>query len=293
MGIKNDVITLRRLLCFAQTAKNGQISATAITHGLKQSNLSNCIKDLEKNLNIKLLNRVYNGVVLTQSGRELLSITNELENIIDKVDDFFKKTHKLEGCVTLAIPEDFAFNYLSEDLAEFYSLYPNIKIDFKCAEDALQKFYELDVAILYQEPKQHDVVIILKKDIIFGLFASQGYLKEFGCPKNLEDVLLNHKICTGDNLIKLSSKWQEITQKAKNISATTNSLMILQQLTKNGLGISLQPLHIKNSQTDLIHIDNLNFQIKLPFWIVSNKASKDLPKVRALINHIISVTGNF
>lgn len=286
MGIKSKSVLIRNLLCFMEAAKHGTVSAAADANGMKQSNFSNCIKDLEGQFNCELFNRIYNGVSLTENGREFFKIACDLENVLFKIENFSTTVHKVSGDVRLWISEGLGATYLSSCLPEFLIQYPDVHIEIYCSIDSPKIVQEADMAIVYEKPKQNDAVIISENSLKFGLFASVSYLSKYGIPKSLEDLMENHKICDRDNFVNVWPEWNELINGSKHIVTTTNSSSMLMRLTKDGIGIGLHPLGIAKKEKDLIHLSRIGCDLEHPFWIISHAASKDIPKIRALIDYI-------
>lgn len=286
MGIKSKSQLVRNLLCVLEAAKHGTITAAAEANGMKQSNFSNCIIELEKQINCELFNRIYNGMALTENGREFYKIACDLENVLYKVENFSTAVHKVSGDVRLWISEGLGATYLSSCLPEFLMQYPNVHIEIFCSIDSPKIVQEADMAIVYEKPKQNNAVVISENSLKFGLFASVGYLAKYGNPKSMKDLIENHKICDRDNFVNVWSEWNDVISNAKHIVTTTNSSSMLMRLTKDGIGIGLHPLGIASKEKDLIHLSGVGFELEHPFWIISHAASKDIPKIRALINYI-------
>ena len=61
---------------------------------------------------------------------------------------------------------------------------------------------------------------------------------------------------------------------------------MLFSLVKDGVGISLIPSCIAKMDPDLIQLTEIPFEINHVFWAISSRGTKDLPKMRALINHL-------
>lgn len=81
MGIKDSSLWAREILSFLETAKNGSINGTAEANAMKQSNLSRTLKSLEEKLKCQLLERGYNGVRLTENGREVFKVACDLDKV--------------------------------------------------------------------------------------------------------------------------------------------------------------------------------------------------------------------
>lgn len=291
MSIARDTILLKTLLCFTEVAKNGQINETALKNGMKQSNLSNIIKYLEEELGVKLFNRNYNGVSLTECGTNLFEISCNLDNILTQVNNFSTMTNKISGDIRFWTSEGIGSTYISPHLARFYSQYPEVHIEIKCSLESPRSIQEIDLGMVYQEPTLKDAVVIKTHEMVFQLYASKGYLRQHGYPQNTEDLICNHKLCTRSNY-ELWPEWKNIISSARHLAATTNSSSLLLELLKEDVGIAPIPTFVGDKEPSLMRLDKLDFKLKHQFWIIANKDTKDAPKVRALINYIIEATKN-
>lgn len=291
-SIDKNIDTIKVLLQFAEVAKTGNISQAAKKINIKQSNLSTVISNLEAQHGGKLFIRDGKGVRLTEAGIELFEITSQIEQVIHKSATFSTTGHQVSGDVRIWISDALGGFIISEYLSEFYNLYPEVHLTFKCSIEAPKMLHEADMAIVYEEPTFKEAVIISKNNLKFGLFASQKYLSTYGCPKDMEDLIKNHHICNRDNYASVWPQWQKILEEGINISNTCDASSMLLSFTKAGAGIALHPLSIGNKENDLIHLDKLGLVLEHNFWIISHKNTKDIPKVRALIDHIKEATQN-
>lgn len=285
MSIKSKTVLVRNLLCFMEAAKQGTVSKAAQDSGMKQSNFSNCIKELEKKLKCELFVRMHNGVTLTENGKEFFKISCDLDNVLFKVENYSTAASKISGDVRLWISEGLGATYLSSCLPDFLMQYPDVHIEIFCSIDNPKVVQEADMAIVYDEPHQSDAVVISKNELRFGLFASRDYLTKYGCPKDLNELTQNHKICDRDNFADVWPEWKEVVKNSSHVVTTTNSTSMLRRLTRDGIGISLHPLGFEKDK-NIERILKDEFELSHPFWIISHAASKDVPKIRALIDHI-------
>ena len=65
--LKNKVILLRELLALKEVVDRGSIQIAANKNGIKNSNMSQLIKNLESLLGVKLINRNFDGSQPTNS----------------------------------------------------------------------------------------------------------------------------------------------------------------------------------------------------------------------------------
>lgn len=290
MRIGDKTIWVRKILSFDEVAKEGNITAAAEKNGMKQSNISNYISDLEEKFGAKLFERVDRKMVLTEAGKKLYEIGCGIEKGIYKFDNYSLKDLTVSGAIRLWTSDGLSARYLSACLPEFYSQYPDVKIDILCSIDAPNIVYEVDLAVVYEEPKYPDAVVLFKHNLKFGLFASMEYLSRFGYPKDVADIQENHRLCVRSNYKEVWKEWRLFVDGCKNVSAETNSSSMLMQLTKDGIGIALHPLSVGRKEKDLVCLEKIKFGLSHPFWIISHRDVKDLKKIRVLIDYIKTAT---
>ena len=123
MTIKEKVILIRNLLYFLDIVITGSFSKTAEKNGIKVSNLSLLIRELEEELGVCLLQRMSTGVVPTSEGLYIynlvLGIKEELIDIGNLKNKFQEKTE-----VILYIPDQIIF----QNIRDFKNTYPFIDL---------------------------------------------------------------------------------------------------------------------------------------------------------------------
>ena len=289
MGIKNNFIWAREILSFLETARNGTINGTAEINGMKQSNLSKTLKSLEDKLQCQLLERNYNGVKLTENGKEIFKVACDIDKVLYKVKNFTASDANVSGKIRLWTSDGLATGYLSSCLAVFFAKYPDIETDIECSLER-PGFSAIDMAVVYDEPEYNDSEIVSRYDLKFGLFASLGYLSKYGIPKDIKDLQKNHRLCNRNNFSDVWPQWKQIIDGAEHVVATTNSSAMLLRMTCDGIGIALHPIAIGKKEKDLMYLSDVGIKLSHPFWIVSHKTGLDDPKIKALVEHIKEVT---
>lgn len=120
---------LRQLKYFTRVAETLNFSEAAKSLFITQSTLSQQIKQLESELDVKLLTRTSHSVSLTEAGAELLPYARktikDAEMCAIRIDDL---KHIL--CGTLNIGVTYSFSpILTETLVEFMKLFPKVKLN--------------------------------------------------------------------------------------------------------------------------------------------------------------------
>ena len=286
MSIKTDSSLIKKILCFLEVAKKGTISQVALRHGMKQSNLSNTITELEHELQTKLFERG-TRMVLTESGRSLFKKACEIEKAITNIKSYSSNLHKIEGDICMWVGEGVASAYISHCLPEFYTQYPNVHLNINCSLKLPDSMDGIDIAIVFEEPPLENKmsINIAKHFLNFRFFASKTYLASYGYPKSMDDLKENHRLCIRDDFSELWPQWKELLPQARHIVTTTNTSSVLLSLVKDGVGIGFIPSSVATKNEDLEQL-NLPLKIDHPFWIVSKRDLISIPKIKALISHI-------
>ncbi len=142
-----DSDLLRTFLAVAQT---GSVTAGADKIARSQSATSIQIKRLEEILGRSVFERHGRGVVLSETGRQLMPIARQ---VTDQLDTALRDISgdPVIGKIRFGIPDDHGREKLAQIIANFAQKHPQIELDVTCALStgfpyALQKG-ELDLAI--------------------------------------------------------------------------------------------------------------------------------------------------
>lgn len=159
MNIKRESAIIRQLLYLLATIRNGKITQTAEENGIKASNLSNLLKDLEEATGVALLNRKSDGVSPTVAGKELYKLAKEFENTLNKFRNIRDK--------------------IQNDKRVIVYLPPNFEINLECFDGRQNvvmsdELEECDVAIMQNPPSRTDWektrIIVQKGNIILNFW---------------------------------------------------------------------------------------------------------------------------
>ncbi len=115
---------------FYETARYSSFSIAARNLYISQSAISQCIRQLEKDLGVKLFNRSRRGVSLTQEGMLLFGkVESAMENI-QQGETLLAQLHHLDsGSLIIAAGDTITSHYLLPYLEQFHSEHPGVKIE--------------------------------------------------------------------------------------------------------------------------------------------------------------------
>ena len=126
---------LQTLRNFIEIADHGSITAAARTLGISQPGLSRQLKDLEKELGVKLLVRGNRRVTLTEDGTYLLNRARELTAIAERTKNNLQSKHALGGDLYIGAGETSGKRLVLHVAQEFRHQYPGLHVHVTYGSD--------------------------------------------------------------------------------------------------------------------------------------------------------------
>ena len=283
--------TFRQLKYLVSISKELHFGKAAKECFVSQSTLSSGIQELEKLLNIKLVERTKRTVFLTTLGKEIakkaVSINIEMNDVLDLAKSAQKH---MSGETRLGIIPTIAPYLLPKLMPKIRKKYPNL--DLKLVEDQtaniLNMLYSgnLDLVLMAMPYKTDNLnTQLIKKDYFHVAVPSQSSLankiKKSLSNKDISDtnmLLLDEGHCLREHALEACSK--ETKQKVDAFKAT--SLLTLVQMVDNNSGITLLPDIVvnsellKNSKIKILEYENnKNYREIVLCWRVSTPRSNE------------------
>ena len=274
----------KKLEILMTAADLGSFSKASEVVGYTQSGLTHMMDALEKEIGFPLLQRNHSGITLTEQGlqlmpaiREFLRANANLENQIKHIAE-----QKCE-VIRIAAYASIAMHWMPELLYRFKRLCPEVNVDLRMVDDALepfellesgqtdvifasrQNYHSCDWIPLYEEK----MYAILPKDYPLGerthfpLVEFEG--KEFLMPYGRFDI--DVKAALSPLGIKLNAKPTRVDDEtliqmvARGLGVTMMSELMIRGRTDNVLCIPVEPqairelgmgTHVKKKETESV-----------------------------------------
>jgi DNA-binding transcriptional LysR family regulator len=150
------------------------------------------------------------------------------------------KAEEIKGTLRVTATHGYTSTVLFKHICKFSKLYPHIKIQMKCHDNDLDLTKrEADVAIRPFDPHASELEQTFLYERHLQLFASEGYIRDIGTPKTLNDLGTHRLICFdiqgGVIPHTINSNWP--SPLGTQPSITVNSVECLAQAADEGLGI--------------------------------------------------------
>ena len=181
---------IQAMQVFIRVAEAGSFVRAAETLSLPSSTVTGIIKNLEKYLQVRLLNRTTRRVSLTPEGLQYLAQCREILALIEHTEASVADSNRRpRGRLRVDMPGGIAHFIVMPNLKEFYSRYPDIYLMIGVSDRQVDLVQEgVDCVIRTGE--------LLSSTLVarpLGLFrwitcASPDYLREYGIPKTPEEL---------------------------------------------------------------------------------------------------------
>ncbi len=178
---------------FYETARYASFSKAAQHLFVSQSAISQCIHQLEQDLDTQLFARTRRGVTLTQEGELLFQKIATAMQAIEQGETLLDRLHRLEsGSLYIAAGDTITGRYLLPYLEKFHASYPEIRIE-------MANSYSSNMLQCVKDSKA---------DLAFvNLPASDEELCIEPC-LDIHDIF----VCGADYSAKSSYTWEEIAE---------------------------------------------------------------------------------
>ena len=236
------------LLIFACVAELGSFSRAAEKMGLPKSTVSRRLAGLEQRLGERLLLRTTRRQTMTEFGLQLLEHARQVALEVDAVAALRERRQAApSGRLRVSMPSDIANLLLADPIAAFIAKHPDIVLELDLSARRVDLLGEgVDLAVRMGELPDDGLLAARRlTDLSAGLYASAGYLAQFGQPQAPEELLLHSAVrLLGGNgepvpwlLSQGDARWQGIPP--GRVSANSPELLI--RLACAGAGIAAVP----------------------------------------------------
>lgn len=239
------------LRIFREVALEASISKAAEKMGYVQSNISNHIHNLERELGTALFTRHSKGVTLTDSGEKLLAYANQVVLLLDNAKNQFQESTPY---VKIGATQTIAAYRLPVWLSEFKRKFPNTNFSIltELQPELIKNVVDgnLDCAFVYTEFNHPQLISAFSFSEKLAIIAAQK-LK----PEEIPHQPIVSSNVPGCPLSDILQNWiyKRISEKSSIIRFdTVESIM---QAVALGIGISVLPVSVlSNAKTHNLQV---------------------------------------
>ncbi|SLK12347.1 HTH-type transcriptional regulator DmlR [Phytobacter ursingii] len=177
---------IQAMQIFTRVAEAGSFVRAAQTLSLPSSTVTSTIKNLEKYLQVRLLNRTTRRVSLTPEGLQYLMQCREILSLIEHAESSLTDAvRRPQGRIRVDMPAGIAHFIVMPNLQDFYKHYPDIYLMIGVSDRQVDLVQEgVDCVIRTGELTNSTLVARPLGRLRWVTCASPDYLREYGIPQS-------------------------------------------------------------------------------------------------------------
>ncbi len=216
---------LSRLMVFAEVVKQASFTGAAKQLGISKSAVSQQIKSLEADMDIRVLNRTTRGVSTTALGEKLLSRCHVLKDQVDLVlKDIANAEENPKGRFAITLPHSLECNVVMPAIEQLCLEYPGIEPELIVSDSSLDLVENnLDVAIHAGELADSSYRALPIGTLTEIFCATPLYLNKNVMPVKLTDLA---------QLKWIATSWQKQKMSVYDINSNEKTIVELNQFSK-------------------------------------------------------------
>ncbi|MGC6499023.1 MAG: LysR family transcriptional regulator [Henriciella sp.] len=274
---------------FLVTLEEGSFSAAAKTLNLTQPTLSRQVAALEEELGLTLLERVGKGVEPTNSGLELLEHVRSMGDAADLFSlTASGQAAEIDGDICISCVDLTATFQLPSLIASLRKSHPGICFEIIASDRPSDlKRREADIAIRHFRPSEPDLIAKKLPSQVSTLYATPQLLEDFGDERTASDLAAADFIGFGylqqDYIKGLNSVGIAVTP--SNFKVICNNQSTHWEMTKQGAGIGVMPIHIGDDEPAVVRVLPENWVFEREVWLVAHRELRTNRRLRTVFDH--------
>ncbi len=278
--------TLKSMMVFRAIVEQGSFTKAAEHLDMSVAMTSKHLHHLEQYVQAKLLHRNNRRQSLTEIGQSYYAeCCHALDTLADARTVAQQGTVEPQGTLRLIAPVWFATPYFARLLAEFHTLYPQIRLSMDVENqftDLIAQGYDLALRVI--GAPQENLIVKPLTEMPFYYVASPQYLAQHGTPRSTQELSTHHSVLP--NYTHLDSPLSD--------QHDTNNTMMLAEMLKAGMGIGILPKWLvvdAEQRGELVRLFAFDKQPPMLYAAYMDRSFLSV-KIRCLIDFLSERLGN-
>jgi LysR family transcriptional regulator for metE and metH len=295
-------LTLRQLRALAAAAKHGSVTAAAKQLHLTQPAVTLQIQNLQTLAGLPLIQRTSDGMLLTDAGRDVLTLSERIEAAIRDCETSIEMiAGKTAGRISIGAVSTAKY-FVPFMISAFSRLYPSVDVTLSIGNrqeiGTALRGYDLDIAIIGRPPADIDMDVHLIGDHPHVIIAPTSHRMARKSRIALAD-LANETFLTrepGSGTRGLMEQLFESARIRPKIGMAMSSNETIKQAVIAGLGIAFISAHTVATELDerrLVTLDVVGLPIVRQWFALSRKDKVLLPPARAMLDFLSAKGAQF
>jgi DNA-binding transcriptional LysR family regulator len=278
---KNDPMKWDDLQVLAVLGREGSLAATARRLGVNHATISRRIAALEEDLGQQLIRRLARSTPLTEKGREIAVIAQEMERGAQKVE---RASHAAQGTLTgtvrLTAPPVLVSEIIIPAMGDLLAAHPELLIALSASSQlASLDSGQADLAVRMVEPQGRQNIVRRLGEVRFALYASAPVAKQ--PPSKWRFIAFDETLAHVPQ-----QRWLQEFAGARPLDLLTGDFHSQFAAARAGLGVALLPCIMGDVCADLELVAPDQPEAR-PVWLVIHADLHHAPAVRAVADMLV------
>jgi DNA-binding transcriptional LysR family regulator len=271
------------LRLLVEVGRRGSLTGAARALGLDHTTVGRRLRRLERDLAVRLFDRVGRRADLTAEGRQVLAEAEAVEAAVLGLSRRVDGGAPMTGTVAVSAPPLVASHFLVPRLGPLRAAHPDLRIEMLGdARSVRLDRREADVAVRLVRPEQEGLVTRRLGGLGFGLYAAAAYVRDRPDPADWE--VIGHDLSM-DHLPQ--QQWLRAILPGRDPVVRANSLAAIWMAVRAGLGVAALPHFLATGGGDLKRLPVGGDGIIRDLWLVVHPDLRRSPRVRAVMDFLI------
>lgn len=271
---------------FLALAESGSLSRASEKLRVDHSTVARRIEMLERDLGVRLVERLARSYRLTAEGGRVRERAREIENGIADIARFANSVDRSpQRLVRVSGPPTLLSQFLAPRLLPLQGQYSGLRIELvgEARQINLDRG-EADLALRMSRPVEKGVVARRLAVVAYGLYGSREYVAD--CREDARSFL-----GYDDSLDHLPpQRWLKELAGKRSLALRSNDLTNLLTAARAGLGVAVLPCIMARGEPGLVSVPTRLPPLTRELWLLFHRDIGRTPAVRAVIDRIVEIT---
>jgi len=278
-----------RARAFLVTAEEGSLSAAARALDMTQPTVGRQVSALEEELGVSLFERTNSGLVLTQSGADLMTQVKAMAEAATNLS-LLASSHveAVEGIVCISATEMIAAYVLPPIIEKLRNQWPKIEIEIIASSDSSDlSRREADIAIRNFRPTQQELIAKRVQDTLGHLYASKNYVQNLEhrrSPKDLNNAAFFGVDRSNSVILYLNKFGFDLN--SSNFPLIVANHLVQWEMVKHGAGIGFMMASIGDAEPLVERVLPAFPAFATETWLVAHRELKNSRRLRVVFDYL-------
>lgn len=267
---------------FLAVARTGSISGGAKQLDVQHSTVSRRIRQFEKTLGARLIERKKGSYELTQAGEKIKQAALNMENEMISIDDtLLGRDTQLNGPLKVTAINNMASSILMPIFADFSRQHPHVDLHIVVSNsDASLPQREADIAIRLTNSPTDTLIGKRMVTVASAIYGSKDYLKQ------QREQQLDLK-WIGVNCCGFHKSWTKQYCTDQQFNFYSDDTLLTLAAIREGLGVSFLPCFMGDRDPKLERFSSPKPEHDLGLWLLLHPDLKRTGRVLAFKDHMM------